>query len=58
MYVEQHQGHLYAWRKSDHKFLGQGADRDSLFKRLSEDVQGMVVYLCDVEDGGELLLDK
>jgi hypothetical protein len=58
VYVEQHQGHLYAWRKSDHRFLGQGADKQALFERLAADVRGMVVYVCDVNDGGDLLLDK
>ena len=26
IYVEEHQGSLYAWRKRDHKFMGQGVD--------------------------------
>jgi hypothetical protein len=58
IYVEQHQGQLYAWRKKDHKFLGQGPDKESLFERLAEDIEGIVVFLCAREDGGELLLDK
>jgi hypothetical protein len=58
IYVEQHQGSLYAWRKSDHQFLGQGLDKAALFERMSEDVVGTVVYLCNKEDGGELLLDN
>jgi hypothetical protein len=58
IYVEQHQGQLYAWRKSDHRFLGQGTDPESLFQRLAQSVRGMVVYVCNEENGGNLLLDK
>jgi hypothetical protein len=58
IYVEQHQGQLYAWRKSDHRFLGQGTDPTALFERLAQSVRGLVIYVCNAENGGDLLLDK
>lgn len=55
IYVEEHNGWLYAWRKSDHEFLGQGATPQALFERMSEDVAGTVVFLVSEDDGGHLV---
>ena len=60
VYIEEHQGNLYAWRKRDHKFLGQGADIDALFERLHEDVpeNEAVMFKISVEEGGEILAER
>lgn len=58
IYVEEHNGWLYAWRKADHEFLGQGATAEALFERLAEDVAGTIVYLVSEEDGGHLVAQK
>jgi hypothetical protein len=58
--IEEHQGWLYAWRKKDGHFLGQGADVDELFERLQEDVpeNKAVMFKISVEEGGDLLAKR
>lgn len=45
---------LYAYRKSDHQFLGQGADQDTLIARLTENLTPCRVVIYK-EDGADLL---
>lgn len=45
---------LYAYRKSDCKFLGQGRNQDELVQALSKDWPG-VTLLLKKEDGGHHL---
>lgn len=52
--IEQHADQLYAYRKSDDQFLGQGTDRDSLIDRLNQTMKPCRV-LIDKEDGADLL---
>ena len=57
IYVEEHQGSLYAWRKKDHHFLGQGETVAKLFERMQDDVPDgrTVVFKVALDDGGEIL---
>ena len=52
--IEQHQGVLYAYRKDNKQFLGQGTDRqgliDSISKRMTD-----VRLIIDTADGADLL---
>ena len=52
--IEQHQGVLYAYRKDNQQFLGQGTDRqgliDSISKRMTD-----VRLIIDQNDGADLL---
>jgi len=52
--IEQHQGVLYAYRKDNKQFLGQGTDQttlvDSISKRMTD-----VRLIIDSADGAELL---
>jgi hypothetical protein len=52
--LEQHQGVIYAYRKDNDTFLGQGADRDSLIQRLNETMTSCKVIVTQ-QDGAELL---
>jgi hypothetical protein len=52
--LEQDEGQIYAYRKSDDTFLGQGTDRDSLIDRLNQTMKPCRV-LIDKEDGADLL---
>jgi hypothetical protein len=58
--IEEHQGWLYAWRKKDGSFMGQGADVEELFERLKEDVpeNKAVMFKISVDEGGDLLADR
>jgi hypothetical protein len=52
--LEQHQGVLYAYRKDNKQFLGQGTDQttlvDSISKRMTD-----VRLIIDQQDGADLL---
>jgi hypothetical protein len=52
--LEQHQGVLYAYRKDNSQFLGQGTDQagliDSISKRMTD-----VRLIIDTADGADLL---
>lgn len=52
--IESHQGQLYAFRVEDDKFLGQGADRESLVKRLAESMTGVRLIIRE-ENGAQHL---
>jgi hypothetical protein len=45
---------IYAYRKSDHQFLAQGTDADSLIARLNENLTPCKVVVAQ-EDGADLL---
>lgn len=53
--IEQHQGQLYAFRKADDHFLGQGTDRDTLIKRLEQQFQKDTKLVITEEDGANLI---
>jgi hypothetical protein len=52
--LEQEGNQIYAYRKDDSTFLGQGHDRDSLIERLTQNLTPCRVVI-DLEDGGDLL---
>lgn len=52
--LEQHSGVIYAFRKDNDQFLGQGADQEALIRRLGEKMRN-VRLLISREDGGELM---
>ena len=45
---------IFAYRKSDHQFLAQGSDADSLIARLNENLTPCRVVVAK-EDGADLL---
>lgn len=53
--IEQHQGQLYAYRKDNNHFLGQGADRDSLIERLKQQFQKDTKLVITEEDGAKYI---
>lgn len=53
--IEQHHGELYAFRKSDDKFLGQGANREELIERLKHEFSGTVKMIVREADGADLI---
>jgi hypothetical protein len=52
--IEQHQGVLYAYRKDNKQFLGQGTDRASLIDSISKRMTD-VRLIIDTQDGADLL---
>jgi hypothetical protein len=52
--LEQHQGVLYAYRKDNQQFLGQGADREGLIDSISKRMDN-VRLIIDQADGADLL---
>ncbi len=52
--LEQQGNQIYAYRKSDDLFLGQGTDPDSLIARLNETMTSSRVVVSQ-EDGADLL---
>jgi hypothetical protein len=52
--LEQLEGTILAYRKSDSQFLGQGPDRDSLIQRLTENLTPCRVVIAK-EDGADLI---
>ena len=53
--IEQHQGQLYAYRKSDDHFLGQGTDKDTLIERLKQQFQKDTKLVITEEDGAKYI---
>lgn len=53
--IEEHHGELYAFRKSDDKFLGQGANREELIERLKHEFSGTVKMVVREADGANLI---
>jgi hypothetical protein len=52
--LEQLDGVILAYRKSDDQFLGQGPDRESLIQRLTENLTPCRVVIAK-EDGADLI---
>jgi hypothetical protein len=52
--LEQHQGVLYAYRKDNQQFLGQGTDRAGLIESISKRMDN-VRLIIDQQDGADLL---
>ena len=52
--LEQEGNQIYAYRKSDSAFLGQGSDTDSLIERLNQNLTPCRVVVSK-EDGADLL---
>lgn len=52
--LEQHQGVLYAYRKDNQQFLGQGTDREGLIASISKRMTD-VRLIIDQTDGADLL---
>ncbi len=52
--LEEHNQTLYAYRKDNEEFLGQGANQEELFKRIAERFQD-VKFVIKQADGAELL---
>jgi hypothetical protein len=52
--IEQHQGVLYAYRKDNQQFLGQGTDRAGLIESISKRMTD-VRLIIDTADGADLL---
>jgi hypothetical protein len=52
--IEQHQGVLYAYRKDNKQFLGQGTDREGLIDSISKRMTD-VRLIIDSADGADLL---
>lgn len=50
--LEQHQGQIYAFRKDNDGFLGQGTDRDSLIQHLKQRMNNVRLI---IDEGGDLL---
>jgi hypothetical protein len=53
--LEQQGTEIYAYRKSDHQFLAQGSNADSLIERLNQNLTPCKVVVAK-EDGADLLL--
>jgi hypothetical protein len=51
VYLEQHQGTLFAYRESDKQFLGQGASQEDLVKSIGSRLRGVTIEITN----GELL---
>lgn len=52
--IEQHGEVLYAFRKEDDQFLGQGDSKESLIRRLGEKLVGIRLVI-EEGDGAELI---
>ena len=52
--LEQHQGVLYAYRKDNSQFLGQGTDQAGLIDSISQRMTD-VRLIIDTADGADLL---
>lgn len=53
--LEQHQGMIYAFRKDNDQFLGQGTDRDTLIQHLDRTFARGARIIIREEDGAELV---
>ena len=52
--IEQHGEQLYAFRKDNEEFLGQGASKEALIERMGEKLSN-VRLVVGKEDGAELI---
>jgi hypothetical protein len=56
--IEQVSGQLYAYRKDNNHFLGQGTDRDSLIERLKSQFRKDTRLVITEEDGAEYIKQR
>lgn len=52
--IEQHQGQLYAFRKDNDQFLGQGKTREELIEHLKQNLTNVRLIISE-EDGAKLI---
>lgn len=52
--IEQHQGQLYAFRKDNDQFLGQGKTREELIEHLKKNLTNVRLIIAE-EDGAKLI---
>lgn len=52
--IEQHQGQLYAFRLDNDQFIGQGATREDLVKRIAEQMSDVKLIIRE-ENGAALM---
>lgn len=52
--IEKHKDTLYAYRKDDDAFLGQGSDKESLIMRMGEKLRGVRLVITP-EDGADFI---
>lgn len=52
--IEQHNGQLYAFRKDNDQFLGQGSDRDSLLKTIAEKFNNVTLVIAEADGAGHI----
>ena len=52
--LEQHQGVIFAYRKHDQQFLGQGTDQAELIQSIRNRLQGVRLKISEL-DGADLL---
>lgn len=55
--IEQHSNTLYAFRKDNNQFLGQGKDREELIKMISEKVSNVTLVIAEA-DGAQLIKEN
>ena len=55
--IEQHSNTLYAFRKDNNQFLGQGKDREELIKMISEKVSNVTLVIAEA-DGAQLVKEN
>ena len=55
--IEQHSNTLYAFRKDNAEFLGQGATRDELIERISKKVSNVTLIIAE-GDGAALIKEN
>ena len=55
--IEQHGGQIYAFRKDNDQFLGQGTDRESLLKIVAEKFTNVTLVIRE-EDGAALVKEN
>ena len=55
--IEQHNNTLYAFRKDNDQFLGQGADRETLLKTIAEKFTNVTLVVAEA-DGAALVKEN
>lgn len=52
--IEQHSGQLYAFRKDNDQFLGQGTDRETLLKTIAEKLTNVTLVISEADGAGHI----
>ena len=55
--IEQHSNTLYAFRKDNNQFLGQGKDREELIAMISKQVSNVTLVIAEA-DGAQLIKEN